>query len=297
MSEAETDFMFSRGFENLPDGEFDPGRVAIHKDFKRVDHNALVLAENRGVLRRGKGTVFFHVLDDMLAYCTGLMSISESELATARYAPRGYVDFSVGGGTAPIKHAGRATVIFNDTPEGAAPSVAEVGCRDWRAVFDMRHSKTLMEWLEFANGEARSPMDCGLFLDQHLGDVVEPNGSDVLKLVTQMTGSRKVEWKSGVNVADGTIQLKYVEEDAGAGQLNIPRRIIIGIPVFEGLKVATHLEVSFRYTMRDGSLKMFFEVVKFEDAHRRAVQIVCDQIKGALDIPVYQAETPAELHA
>ncbi len=93
-----------------------------------------------------------------------------------------------------------------------------------------------------------------------LAEIVEPAAADMLELAQSLHVSKQSEFTSDKRLADGRVQFAYRQEQtatAGAnGNIDIPTRITLRIPPFDGWLTAFTLSARFRYRMRAGTLTM-----------------------------------------
>jgi len=113
------------------------------------------------------------------------------------------------------------------------------------------------------------------FIEENALDIYEPASADILEIAKSLNVKSTVDFSSAVNIDNGTTQLKWTEaqEGKGRGNIDVPRKIKLGIPVFEG---AGRIEIYafLRTRIKEGKLSF---IVKL---HRReaAVNDMFDEI-------------------
>jgi uncharacterized protein YfdQ (DUF2303 family) len=156
-----------------------------------------------------------------------------------------------------------------------------------RAIYTLPHSEQWKRWASI-DGKNQPQRTFAEFIEENIIDVVEPDGAALLEVATSLQSTRKVEFHSGVNLGNGTVQLKYTEEDdtkTGKQALTIPQKIKLGIPVYYG---DTHYEVPcfFRYRIEDGKLNFQVRIqgreLLVQDAFRHKV----DEVAQGTEITV-----------
>lgn len=92
-------------------------------------------------------------------------------------------------------------------------------------------------------------------------------------------------------LANGQVDFKYQEEiqgSAGAnGNIKVPERFFIGIPVFEGGD-PYKLEAKLRWRLNDGKLTMWFELVRDHKVLEAAFQDIWKKIAEETQITIYR---------
>lgn len=177
------------------------------------------------------------------------------------------------------KQSINVTAVFNDHEPGINNSA---GWRDHRAVFSPRFTTEWRRWNE-QNGKPMSQTEFGFFLEANLADIHDPAGGEVLTFVTTLQETRKVKYGSSVNLANGMVQLEFVEEgnDATKGKLEMFRKFTLGIRPFVG-GTAYPLEALLRYRIdrNSGEIKFWFDLQRPDRILEDAINDISDKIRG-----------------
>ncbi len=181
-------------------------------------------------------------------------------------------------------HAPAVTAIFDYHDE---PDV--VGRLAHRATYAMPWSPQWKRWSFLANGDGIKQAQFLEFLQENGDDVVEPNVGELMAVIGNLSSRKKVEFKSGFRLSDGSMELSYVEETESAGASNksaiMPESIEIGIPIFvDGVSYA--VKVWLRYRIIEG--KLLFGIVL-----HRAEFMIADATEAA----VKEIETATKMTA
>lgn len=145
----------------------------------------------------------------------------------------------------------------------------EPGWGDHRAEYNCPLSKEWKEWKGFA-GKAQDQIAFSEFIETHTPDIhsgapEEPSGAVMLEVATSFKAQKKVNFASGQRLDNGQVDFVFQEEiqgSAGAkGHIKVPERFYIAIPVFEGGS-PYRIEAKLRYRLKDGSLSMWFDLVR-----------------------------------
>lgn len=185
------------------------------------------------------------------------------------------------------RFASDTTVIF-----------ANQEARQVKAVFDYHttapawcsHSATLAlahsdEWKAWAgqNGKSMLQRAFAEFVEDHIRDVVEPAGAELLEVAKTLHANKKLQFRSGAELHNGQVQLTYnevIEGQAGAkGQLEIPRTIKLGLRVFKGTEPYA-VSARLRYRISDeGVLSFSYHLDDLDRVLEDAFEQVLTQIR------------------
>lgn len=182
---------------------------------------------------------------------------------------------------------GNATIYVNRDVD--APAIVAVmngngdtgpGWGDFRVEILFRFTSQWKKW-KAIDGKMMPQLAFAEFIEDNLGDVVSPVGAEMLEIAQYLSATRSVDFKSGIRLSDGTIQLTNIEStDAkvGAGQKAVPETISLGIaPVF-GLP-PFKIDARFRYRIEGGKLQLGIKLQRIEDI---MAEVVNDMVVGTL---------------
>ena len=140
------------------------------------------------------------------------------------------------------------------------------------------------EWNVWAhlNGEWQEQRDFMEFLEENLTDIVTPDGALLLDMVRTFQGTKKIEFKAGVNNHDGTVQMRWSEsiENGREGELLIPTEMELAIPVFQGDLEAYKIKVFLRHRIQnDGTVKFCYKLHRAPAIKREAFRLLREYIE------------------
>jgi len=165
--------------------------------------------------------------------------------------------------------------VFNDNGSDTP------GWQDYKAAFNC---PTSIEWKTWhgKNGVKMNQEDFAQFIEDNLPDIAMPPAADMLEISRTLEAKKKVNFASGIRLANGQNQLTYEEEISGTaakGQIQVPEEFTIGIPVLEGgIKYAVTARL--RYRIFDGGkMNMWFELVRPHKILEDAIKEVWFQIE------------------
>lgn len=124
------------------------------------------------------------------------------------------------------------------------------------------------------------------FLEDRAEDAVAPEPADLMEVAQRFDAMRKVEFRSAVNLADGTRQFAYQEADSVQGAVAVPRTIALRVPVLEG-QAPRDFAVRFGYRIDDGKLLFRVRIHRCEDLLRAAWDDLVAALREAAKVPVH----------
>lgn len=183
---------------------------------------------------------------------------------------------------------GDSTLIFADESERTIRAVFDYHQPDkpaWKrhtATLKLEYSDEFLVWTK-SNASTMPQRKFAEFVEEHIKDVLEPAGADLLEVAKTLTATKKLNFRSGQEISNGQVQLTYHEEINGSagpsGNLNIPTQITIGLRVFkgmEGFKVPARL----RYRIQDDAGLVFsYHLNNLEKIREEAFKEVYEQIR------------------
>lgn len=169
---------------------------------------------------------------------------------------------------APYRNAGTLCLLTLDdfkklVEEAPFPSSVFVSRDNVVAVFNMEGWQDdtarfplvyTPEWNDWKHGDGRSfkQEDFCDFLEDHMKEIVQPCGAELLDMVANFRQMTRVEYGSSYRGADGQIVLEYKENKAGAGgrDMALPAEFVLHLPVIKGAELITTYEVKARLRVR-----------------------------------------------
>lgn len=181
------------------------------------------------------------------------------------------------------RFANESSTIFFDLRAGTAIGVIDYhsesenpGFCDHKIRYTCPRTPEWAKWKD-NSGKKMNQNDFALFIEDSVPDILEPNGAEMLEVASSLQANNKVNFRSAVRLDNGETQFVYEENIDGRagskGNLKIPQTIKIGIRLFEG-GVGYQLEAKFRYSIKDGQLVMWYDLVRPHLAHESAVNEV-----------------------
>lgn len=174
-----------------------------------------------------------------------------------------------------------AVAVFNDHDTAA-------GWRDHRATFQPRFTQAWKRWTE-KSGKVMTQSEFGFFLEENLTDIADPAGNAVLEFVVTLQETRKVKYGSAVNLANGMVQIEFVEEGEAAtkGKIEMFRKFTLGVRPFDGGD-AYSVESLLRYRIdrNSGEIKFWFDLQRIDRVLEDACRKTVEMIRTSAGVPV-----------
>ena len=158
---------------------------------------------------------------------------------------------------------------------------------DHRAVWTSKLSEAWKRW-KGIHGKALSQEEFARFLEENLGNVVQPSGADLLQIVTALTFQR------ATRLQDGTVKMAFnVEQRAKSGEMSVPSELVLALPVYDGEPPFT-FKSRLRYRLSSaGELKVGIELVNTHLVVTAAMEAALGRISAGCGIVPYLGLPPA----
>lgn len=171
-----------------------------------------------------------------------------------------------------------ALIDYHDHANGFASHV------DHTAMFKARMTSRYQAWSK-VHGKAMGQVEAGMFLEERAVDVVDPDAATIMEVVMQFDALKRVTFKQSTRLQDGTRQFTYAEENEVRGNVTLPERISIRMPVFEGQDPDV-IPVRLKYSINDGKLQFKFEIHEKAEVEATAFERCEDALLTDLKTPI-----------
>lgn len=182
----------------------------------------------------------------------------------------------------------RLTVILNDH----AADDPQWG--DHRAVLDLKPSPEWVAWTRL-NEKGMAQEELAEFLEEHLVEVVDPDGSTLLEVTRTFQATTGATFRRAQSLHSGQVQLTWQEEGeakAGtSGQLEVPREFTVRLRPFLGTD-PVDVKGMFRYRVSSGSLALGFRLLNLDEHRRDAVEQVLAVVADDLALTPFEGVAP-----
>ena len=169
------------------------------------------------------------------------------------------------------------------------------------------------QWKAWAkiNGQSLQQKALAEFIEEYLGDIVEPDAAAVLEAVLTLSGKKSVNYKNATRLASGDVSIVWeetTESKAGqTGDLKVPSELTLRLPVYAGCEEETTFDIRtmFRFNIHDGSLTFQLKMLGIERIREMAFKAVYESLiekleKCKINAPVYRGAittTPLQIYS
>lgn len=213
------------------------GRISHHSDTKISDISEAMLREmkmsNLGPEQMA-GTLTFLTAESMVA----------AHVLYANERTRMFADVE-----------NRKILAIYDFLTANNESERQTGWSQFKGEIVFRNSRKLTEWSKLTEWMGQS--DFANFLEDHLEDVVEPNGADLLSIATDLEANSASSFKGKITLQNGDVRLDYQNDTQTS--VEVPKELILGIPLFEhGDKYKVKARLRFRVAGGGVAFRLLF---------------------------------------
>lgn len=161
--------------------------------------------------------------------------------------------------------------------------------RTHKAIYKSKFSREWEAW-QSINGKSMSQLEFAEFIEEHVADVVQPNGAALLETALKFQLIRQAVFGSAARLQSGEFQFNWSDENQ-KGTVEVPEQIVLGIPVFHG-GIAYRVSARLRYRLTSGEgLKFTIKLNEPERTIEHAFECITNQVRAALEnIPYFEAE-------
>lgn len=181
------------------------------------------------------------------------------------------------------KYPPRFEAIFNDHTPAGGP-----GWQDHSAVYPCPLSIEWQKW-SGSDGKQMKQADFARFIEDNSIDCRAPDSATMIEISRTLEAKKKVNFASGVRLSNGENELTFEETITGTaskGKLQIPETFTIGIPVLEGGDVY-EVTARLRYRIGDGTLTMWYDLVRPHKVMEDAANLLWARIEKALGVTIF----------
>ena len=190
------------------------------------------------------------------------------------------------------RRAGRILAVFNGHTNSGD---GKAGWGDHRGTLTLQNTAEWVAW-NHASGQMLGQEAFAEFLEDHLAEIVEPDGAQLLEVATSLQAHIGATMKSAIRLDSGQVQVAYeetIEATAGkAGKLTIPTRLTLALTPFEGGE-PYKVEARFRYRLANGTLKLGVILDRPDDVLRAAFADVVTKVEDDTSVTVFYGTPPA----
>lgn len=155
------------------------------------------------------------------------------------------------------------------------------------AVFPLTHTPEWLAWTQRDESSFRQDAFCD-FLEDHLKEIKEPCGAELLELVSDFRQMTHVEYGSSYRGSDGQVMLEYKERKEGAGgrEMALPAEFVLHLPVIKGAEAMTTYVMKARLRVRVDNetrkLALQYKLVRPDIPQDNAISDLVEHLRTAL---------------
>lgn len=170
-------------------------------------------------------------------------------------------------------------VLDDHSREDGDKTAKEPGFREHLCVMNPKHS---VEWTRWT-GKNKAPMSQAEFatwLEDNLPDIADvadmPTGAEMLKMALGFERNAEKRLNSRIDLQSGGVRFEWIDDETKDTRtsMEVFKRFTIGIPVFDGAKVAYPIEARLKYREQPGGGKVsfYYELIRHDLVFRQAVE-------------------------
>lgn len=168
------------------------------------------------------------------------------------------------------------------------------GWRGHVAALDLKRTDAWQAWVNRDN-QLLSQLAFAEHIEDHLADIVEPDGATMLEVAQTFQAHTNVRFESSRLLRSGQRQFVYVEDTTAAagakGNIEVPKELVLGIAPFEvgePYKVTARI----RYRVESGGLRLGYKLDRPEDILREAFADVVKDVQQRVGADVLYGTPP-----
>lgn len=183
----------------------------------------------------------------------------------------------------------QTTLVFVDRRTGEFRAVLDYhqntqpSWKDHRANLALQPTLAWSEW-ETANGVEMSQVGFVRFLEDHIPDISQPLGAQLMEMVMDFEAHKAAQFSSSVRLQDGGVKFTFNETVQGSstgGEIRVPSMFMLSLAPFEGMPLRD-VVARLRFRIREGQLAIWFDLARLADVKQQAVDEVFAVLRTAL---------------
>lgn len=154
-----------------------------------------------------------------------------------------------------------------------------------RAALKLRQSEEFRRWAEMEN-KLHDQMAFAEFLDENASDIVDPEPAVMIEIARDLEAVQGAKFRAGTRLQTGERSFTYETETHVKGDLKVPQRFRLSIPLFHG-EEPTEIEASFRFRPQPDGLKLGFVWRRVEYVRQAKFREIAWRVSEATGLPVF----------
>lgn len=166
-----------------------------------------------------------------------------------------------------------------------AAGILEAQACEHKAVLAMRNSEEFARWAEM-EGKLHEQVAFAEFLDENASDIVSPEPAEMIAIARDLEATQSANFKSANRLENGDRTFRYETETHVKGDVQIPTRFYLSIPLFFG-EEPTQVEAAFRFRPNADGLKLGFVWRRVEYVRQAQFRQIAFRVAELTGHPVY----------
>lgn len=154
----------------------------------------------------------------------------------------------------------------------------------------LRQSEEFARWAEM-EGRLHDQMAFAEFLDENASDIVDPEPAVMIEIARDLEAVQGAKFKANTRLQTGERSFSYETETHVKGDLKVPQRFRLAIPLFGG-EEPTEIEASFRFRPQPDGLKLGFVWRRVEYVRQAKFREIAYRVAEHTGLPVFQGRVP-----
>jgi len=175
-----------------------------------------------------------------------------------------------------------SAVLDYHTP--GAEGAHSVGKLSHKAILQLTTSPQLDAWAGIS-GRPQGQIHFADFVEEHIDDILEPEGAVLYDMITNFSQTRTVKFQSKIKRANSAQVISYADEDNVEGSTRVPERLTLDLPFFTG-DPNIQLGAFVRTEVDRGALHVTVKLHKLEQVRRAAFRAACLRVSAATALKV-----------
>lgn len=153
------------------------------------------------------------------------------------------------------------------------------------AALKLRQSEEFARWAEI-EGKLHDQMVFAEFLDENASDIIDPEPAVMIEIARDLEAVQGAKFKANTRLQTGERSFSYETETHVKGDLRVPQRFRLAIPLFHG-EEPTEIEASFRFRPQPDGLKLGFVWRRVEYVRQAVFRSIAHRVSEATACPVF----------
>lgn len=172
----------------------------------------------------------------------------------------------------------------NQAPEDVERVLVPHPCQHLAAL-KLRKSEEFTRWAE-VEGKLHDQMAFAEFLDENASDIFDPEPAVMIEIARDLEAVQGAKFKANSRLQTGERSFSYETETHVKGDLKVPQRFRLAIPLFHG-EEPTEIEASFRFRPQPDGLKLGFVWRRVEYVRQAKFREIAHRVSEATGLPVF----------